>query len=96
MAEIRLWIESFDEDFACPKSANMICKKECNETRCKQGESWTEAVERVAYALAKRKFGKNADAIQFAGARAWMECEEDARAVIYSLLEQERRREYDE
>ena len=49
--------------------------------------TYYDALQKGAYAIAKKRFGKHADAIQMSNAYGWTECEDYAQAVIDSLLE---------
>ena len=88
MAQIRIVIYTIDEDIECPENVSRFCKKECRDGHCKEGISLYDAVQKGAYAIAKKRFGKNADAIQMSNALGWTECEDYASAVIDSLSEE--------
>lgn len=61
--------------------------KTCTREKYLSGIPVHEALQKGAYAIAKKRFGKHADAIQMSNALGWTECEDYAQAVIESLVE---------
>lgn len=65
------------------------CKK-CSRDKYLTGISFMEAMEKVAYAIAKRRYGKeNADCLQMSSSEHWGECLYEAEDVLETLLDLE-------
>lgn len=71
----------------CKHNGNMepVTAKECRH--CEEGMTRQEAIERIAYALAQRRYRGLADAIQFAEDENWQICLTDANYALNALLE---------